>query len=139
MKLVGYKEQDVDFETDDKDEVEEFDFKEIHKLIEEDEELKSYNIKLPVKNRQEKRRFLILKQQRERTTNYVRWELICTKSPINIEVAVKSKFDEIKCICDLKQEAYKKLIEISRSYNNLDLIKTRYLKQTIRCRRKYLR
>ena len=72
MKLVGYKEQDVDFETDDKDEVEEFDFKEIHKLIEEDEELKSYNIKLPVKNRQEKRRFLILKQQRERTTNYVR-------------------------------------------------------------------
>ena len=74
---------------------------------------------------------------------YARRELIYTKCPINIEVAVKSEFDEIKCICDLKQEAYEKLMELSEAYKHwksryyyLDLIKTRYLTQTINCRQK---
>ena len=123
-QMLAYKEQrDDDYESDESDLCRlDGQFDDIHKIIKEEEneerEVKTCNIKFSAINRQEKQRYLILKRRKEHRLKYARCELIYTKSPINIEVAVKSKFDEIKCICDLKQEVYEKLIELSGAYKH---------------------
>lgn len=36
-------------------------------------------------------------------------KIVYTKSPVDIVVAVKSKFDKIKCVYDLKHETFKNI------------------------------
>ena len=69
--------------------------------------------------------------------------MIYTKSPCDIKVSVNSKYQEIKCVCEMKYEAYEELKKLTKSYRywknryeQLDLIKTRYLTKIVGCQRK---
>ena len=56
---------------------------------------------------------------------------------------VKSKYEEIKCICELKYEAHEELNKLAKlfrhwknRYEQLDLIEMRYLTKIVGCQRK---
>ena len=98
-------------------------------------------LKLPRRESKESdHRFLIL---RKKNTRCVKRDLIYTKSPVDIKVSVNSKYQEIKCVCDMKYEAYNELRKLTKLYRHwknryeqLDLIETRYLTKLIGCERK---
>ena len=120
ISIMGYKEQAEEHNTDDiesdldneSDELEEALYNNIEdEEGEEEEEDKKekredscfdVQLKLPCRKIQESvHRFLIL---RKKSDQYARRELIYTKLPNDIKVSVKSKYEEFKCICEMKYE-----------------------------------
>ena len=91
------------------------------------------------------KRYLILEQNNARALNRLRHEVINTKSPCDIVVSVKNKFDKIRCVCELKRKTFltlmngcKKVKELKKLLRELDLIKPRYLIEAINCHRRAL-
>ena len=90
---------------------------EIEKEHKEEEDLCfDIKLKLPCRKIQESvHRFLFL---RRKNNQHARQDLIYAKSPNDIKVSVKSKYDEFKCICEMKYEAHEELNKLAKLYRH---------------------
>ena len=132
LSVVGYKEQQS-YKAVDSDDIED-DNNKVEEEEEEKCEIKDQFNDRDIKLQETGQKFLILKRKKNQDEKYARQEVIYTKSPVDIKVSVKSKYDEIKCICELKYEAYEKLSKLTKLYRHwkdrykkMDLIESRYL------------